>query len=318
MASKSREREAQERLIDLRLRASIASTGYQEVGEYGLSPEGIERQKNQREFDALRALEAAEAEVQRKADPYFAQTAATWSKPVPELMQMKKYAGALLLDVAGSLPLTDKPIDSAKAQSTYSDFVALMQSKNQVLSLAGQQKLILYMGVNSESVHVSNGTEFSVAVDTLTCWVRALDRLLDLGAFGDEYAALEDEPQSEPDQTADDLKAAAEDEWSKFPLWHAWEESLSTGFGIKLTDRIKRIVCDEFVRANLSPYVAESFNEVRRRLVAREIFPARPDGEPALTLDERMSAATENYNFNDPRQKAAWAHEMGRLKAILS
>lgn len=164
------------------------------------------------------------------------------------------------------------------------------------------------------------GVEYRVKSDDINTWIAADRRLVELSAYSDAERAelLEEDVVSSVEQSADELKAAAEQEWSKFPLWHAWEESLESGFGIKdLTDRIRRIVCDEFTRANLSPYAAESFNEIRRRLVAREIFPARPDGEPALTLDERMAAATENYNLSDPVQKKAWCHEMGRLRALL-
>ena len=321
MASKQKLAEAREAIANLKLRAAIQSTNYEVTGEGNFFKSNDSGAGDQKLWDSLKNEETAEIESKRKSNPHFANLSKMWSKPLDEILKMKSYAMPLLLDVDANFPL--KPadqIDYSKVESTVTDFLDVMQAKNQVLSQVGKNRLIAFVGIQSEGSHVIAGVSYNVDVTDINTWIRALNRLVDFGAFGDEYAALpEAETQAAPveESSADDLKAAAEEEWSKFPLWHAWEKSLESGFGIKLTDRIRRIFCDEFVRANLSPYAAESFNEIRRRLVAREIFPTRPDGEPALTLDERMAAATENYNFQDPAQKRAWAHEMGRLKAIL-
>lgn len=315
MPSKSKEREAEEKLADLKLRASLAATNYEVNTGFHLTQAQIERQKNEAEFRALQQEEAEQLDRQRKNQPAFKVIAQQWSKPVDVL---QRTAGMLLPDVATELPMTDKPIGDV--EKTFNDFLDLARSRNIVFSADGQNRLILYTACASRGNHVIDGVSYHPALDKLDCWIAADRRLVELSAYSDAERAelLEEDVVSSVEQSADELKAAAEQEWSKFPLWHAWEESLESGFGIKdLTDRIRRIVCDEFVRANLSPYVAESFNEIRRRLVAREIFPARPDGEPALTLDERMAAATENYDLSNPVQKKAWCHEMGRLRALL-
>jgi hypothetical protein len=319
MASQQKITQAREQVENFRLRAAIragAPTGGDEIFRSNDSGAG-----DQKLWDALRAGEAVEIENQRKSKPHFANLATMWSKPLAEILKMKSYAMPLLLDVDAGLPLkpADK-IDYSKVESTVNDFLSLMQAKNQALSTTGQNRLVTYVSVQTEGSHVIAGVSYDVDVTDINTWIRALNRLVDFGAFGDEYAALlEDAPQSEPveESSAADLKTAAEEEWSQFPLFHAWEQSLESGFGIKLNDSYRRIVCDEFVRANLSPYAADSYNKIRQILVARERFPARPDGEPALTLDERMALATENYILSDPIQKKAWCHEMGRLRAIL-
>lgn len=321
----SKQQLAREAIANLALRAAIQSTNYEVTGEYGLSPEGIERQKRQREFDAMRAEEAASQKQEQLNSPYIKTLRAQWRKPLATIMHDKTYSMGLFLDPLADLPMTSNPTESdfSKAEQIITqDLDDVLESRGVVLSNQGKLRTLCYGGLQSDAVTVTNGILYRGAVGTLQYWIACVNRLAELDIYDEsEYAALpEAERQTEPVEesaSADDLKAVAEEEWSKFPLWHAWEDSLLAGFGIKLNDRVRRIVCDEFVRANLSPYVAESFNEIRRRLVAREIFPTRPNGEPALTLDERMAAATENYDLSNPVQKKAWCHEIGRLKAIL-
>jgi hypothetical protein len=311
--SKQREAIAAERLADLKLKAALASTNYQVTSEYGKSNDTSTGDQNL--WNQLKAEEATEEQAKRKNQPAFKIMSQQWSRSVANLQET---SGTSLPDVAVELPMTDKPVGDV--QKAFNDFLDLARSRNIVFSRDGQNRLILYMGTMSRTSRTIEGVEYRVKSDDINTWIAADRRLVELSAYSDAERAelLEEDVVSSVEQSADELKAAAEQEWSKFPLWHAWEESLESGFGIKdLTDRIRRIVCDEFVRANLSPYVAESFNEIRRRLVAREIFPARPDGEPALTLDERMAAATENYDLSNPVQKKAWCHEMGRLRALL-
>jgi len=317
MPSKQKEAQVAERLADLRLRASIAGTGHEVTSGFHLTQAQIEAAKNQKEWDELKRQDLVEAENQRRQEPAFKFQTEQWSRPIETL---KATRGLLLPDVAANLPVTDRAMDTAKIQTAYEDLLAVMQTRGQVLSASGKQRFLLYVSVQAGATQVKGGKEYRLAADDINCLIACLNRMIDLGAFeSDEYAALlEDDSQSEPvEQSADELRAAAEEEWSKFPLWHSWEQSLESGFGIKLTDSYRRIVCGEFERANLSPYAAESYNEIRRRLVARERFPTRPSGEPALTVDERMAALTENYDLRNPVQKRAWCHEIGRLRSVL-
>lgn len=311
--SKQKELLAREAIETLKLRAAIQSTNYEVVGEYGRSNDS--GQGDQKLWLQLKAEEQQEQKQARKNQPAFKILSAQWSKPIAELIRT---AGMLLPDVGAELPMTDKLI-VGDVQKTLDNLVDLQKSRCVVYSRDGLNRLISYTGCAARCSQVIDGVSYHPALDTLDCWLAADRRLVELGAYGENERAelLVDEQPQRVEQSAEDLKAAAEQEWSKFPLWHAWEKSLESGFGIKLTDSYRRIVCGEFERANLSPYAADSYNEIRRRLVARERFPTRPDGEPALTLDERMALAVDNYNFNDPRQKAAYCHEMGRLRAIL-
>jgi hypothetical protein len=317
MPSKQKEAQVAERLGVSRLNASIAGTGHEVTSGFHMTQAQLEAQKNQKEWDALRAEEADQLEAQRKNSKPFKFQTEQWSRPIETL---KATRGLLLPDVAANLPITDRAMDTAKIQTAYEDLLSVMQTRGQVLSASGKQRFLLYVSVQAGATQVTDGKEYRLAADDINCLIACLNRMIDLGAFeSDEYAALlEDDSQPEPiEQSADDLRELAEEEWSRFPLWHSWEQSLESGFGIKLTDSYRRIVCGEFERANLSPYAAESYNEICRRLVARERFPTRPSGEPALTVDERMAALTENYDLRNPVQKRAWCHEIGRLRSVL-
>lgn len=315
--SKARELQSRERLEDLKLRSAIAATGYAVTSDFHPTREQLERQAHEAEFRAMQAEEAAEIEAARRKQPAFLVMSQQWNRPVDELIRT---VGTLLPDIGAAelLPLTDQPVGDVS--QTYADFRDLLKSRSIALSREGFNRLVTYMNVASRTSQIKDGQELHVAADTIDAWILADRRLCELSETyaNQERAELLEESKPEPvNETADDLRAAAEQEWSKFPLWHAWEESLLAGFGVRLQDSDRRRVCEEFVRANLSPYAADSYDTVRQMLVARERFPLRQNGEPALTVDERMAQLTENYNLSNPAERRAWCHEIGRLRAIL-
>jgi len=145
------------------------------------------------------------------------------------------------------------------------------------------------------------------------------NRLSSLGAVqeGVHFISPNPEPRHAPTELT--AREQCEAEWQNqlFTLFPAWEASLLKDFGIHLNDRQRRMVCDEFTRANLSPLVHESYNEIRRRMVRAKSFPLASNGLDALTVDESMAAAAEDFDFSDPRQKREWCLEMGRRRAVL-
>jgi hypothetical protein len=314
---KMKEAQPREQLADLRLKASLAATNYSVTSDFHQTPQQKLDAQHAAEFRELQMQEQAELEAARKKEPAFVLASQQWNRPSDDLV---RNVGTLTPDFGAAelLPLTDQPIGDIT--KTFADFKDLIQSRGIALTRSGINRLVTYMNLASRSVIVKNGVEHRVACDQLQAWVLADRRLCDLSDTyaTEERAELIPEEASAPAQTsADDLRAAAEEKWSRFPLWHAWEQSLSDGFNVKLSDNDRRRVCDMFVSANLSPYAAESYNTVRQMLVARERFPLRPNGEPALTVDERMAQLTENYNLSNPAERRAWCHEIGRLKAIL-
>jgi hypothetical protein len=147
------------------------------------------------------------------------------------------------------------------------------------------------------------------------------NRLSSLGAVqeGVHFISPNPEPQRDARPTELTAREQCEADWLSqlYSLFPAWEESLLQDFGIRLNDRQRRMVCDEFTRANLSPLVHESYNEIRRRMVRAKSFPLASNGLDALTVDESWAAAAEDFDFSDPRQKREWCLEMGRRRSLL-
>jgi len=145
-------------------------------------------------------------------------------------------------------------------------------------------------------------------------------RLESLGLVkeGTHYTAVRQPRQEPTPETLTDREQCEADWLSQlYSLFPAWEESLLKDFGIRLNDRQRRMVCDEFTRANLSPLCHESYNEIRRRMVRAKSFPLASNGLDALTVDESWAAAAEDFDFSDPRQKREWCLEMGRRRSLL-
>jgi len=151
-----------------------------------------------------------------------------------------------------------------------------------------------------------------------TVWARL--ESLGLVKEGTHYTG---KPQALPETTQEPQilndREQVEADWLSqlYSLFPAWEESLMKEFGVRLNDRYRRMVCDEFTRANLSPLVHESYNEIRRRMVRAHSFPLASNGLPCLTVDESMADLTEQYDLSDPQQKREWCLEMGRRRAVL-
>jgi hypothetical protein len=140
-----------------------------------------------------------------------------------------------------------------------------------------------------------------------------------LGLIREGLHKVSPEPQARREPQELTAREQCEADWLSqlYSLFPAWEESLLKDFGIRLNDRQRRMVCDEFTRANLSPLCHESYNEIRRRMVRAKSFPLASNGLDALTVDESMADAAEDFDFSDPRQKREWCLEMGRRRSLL-
>jgi hypothetical protein len=231
-----------------------------------------------------------------------------WRRPYDQIQYLDS---EVLFDQENNLPRAEAPIPPTPANNTlvenaYNVFIDSMGSTS-VLSSEGKRKLLLYAA--SQQIE-----DRRIILTSLLAWQTMLNRLASLGALDDDYASIPEEKIEQPKLS---VREEAEAEWHRLLLFPQWVEQVRRDYGIRLDDRVKRIVCDEFVRMNLSPHVHESYNIIRRALVARQIFPKASNGLPALTVDERMAELTERYDFNDSSQRREWASEMGRLRAAL-
>jgi hypothetical protein len=234
--SKARDVQAREQLENIRLRAAIQGTNYEVTGEYGLSPEGIERQKNQRDFDALRAEEAASQRQAQQSAPYMRTLRSQWRKPLATIMHEKKFAMALYLDPSAGLPQTSIPADAdffKVEQIITRDLDDVLESRGIILSGQGKLRTLCYGGLQSDTVTVTNGIPYRGAVSTLQYWIACVNRLAELDAYDEsEYAAL---PESQPEtaepveETAELLREAADSQWLRIfgDTYRQWLASLA-------------------------------------------------------------------------------------------
>ena len=309
--SKSKVRETEERLADLRLRTSIAATNYEVTSAFHLTPQQLEAQRNAAEFRALQAEEAAEVEAQRKNQPAFKLISQQWAKPIDALQS----TSGLLPDVTAELPMTDKPVGNV--QQTFENFLDLQKSRNIVYSSDGLARLVCYCEVMSRSSRVINGVTYRPASDTLDCWIAADRRLVELSAYGDmERAELIDEPQPEvtAELNANELAELASAEFSRLwgAVWEQWLVSLKTHFQFVPTEAQKIAALKYFERTNMGD--PQVWNNCRIALSKSGVFPNLLTAEDILCL--KMDGRDWDFSRADHRAEFARARnqtEFGTL-----
>jgi hypothetical protein len=236
MATKQKEQLAREAIANFKLRAAIQSTNYEVTGEgnFFKSSDWQEKEKNQREWDSLRAEEAAEQKQEQLNSPYMKTLRAQWRKPLATIMHEKTYAMGLFLDPTAELPTASNPADAdfSKAEHIINhDLDDVLESRGVILSRQGKFRTLIYGGLQSDAVTVVNGVEQRGAVGTLQYWIACVNRLAGLDAYDkSEYAALpEEERQPEPDLTAEALREAADSQWLRIfgQTYRQWLASLA-------------------------------------------------------------------------------------------
>jgi hypothetical protein len=302
--SKQKEAQVAERLADLRLRASIAGTGHEVTSGFHLTQAQLEAQKNAAEFRQMQQEEAELLEQQRRERPAFKLISSYWSKPLAEL---QKTAGQSLPDVEFSPPMTDQPI-TVNLQEVFNDFLAVLKSRDQVLSRDGQNRLILYCGIQSGVTRTVDGVTYRPDVSKVDSYVKALNRLVELNAFDEsEYAALlEDEPQPEPvEQSADDLRELAGGEFVRLwgNVWSQWLVSLKTHFNFEPSEAQKIAALRYFENANMGD--PQVWNNCRIALSKSGVFPNLLTQEDILCL--KMDGKDWDFSRADHRAEFARA-----------
>jgi hypothetical protein len=233
--SKQKELQAREMVANLKLRASLAATNHEVTTGFHLTQEQIERQKNEAEFRALQAEEAAEQRQAQQNSPYNKTLRSQWRKPLATIMQEKTYSMALFLDPLAELPTTSNPADAdfSKAQKIIeNDLDDVLESKGIVLSSQGKLRTLIYGGLQSEATTVVNGISHQAATSSLQYWIACVNRLAEIDAYDEsEYAALViEERQSEPvEESAEELREQADSQWLRIfgETYRQWIVSLA-------------------------------------------------------------------------------------------
>jgi hypothetical protein len=305
MPSKSKEREAQEKLVDLRLRANLAFAENESIGAFGRTNDSLAG--DQKLWDQLKAEDLVEQERARKNQPAFKLMHDQWSRSIAELR-----TSILLPDVGAELPLTDKPLGSV--QKAFDDFKEVLSTRGQVLSKDGETRLIKYVGNLNNTSRVVDGVTYRVACDNLNTWIQALNRLIDLNAFSEgEYTAIE-ERQPEPveessveEPSADDLLHQANAGWFAMfdATWNAWLKSLDQDPWNFVPDEAQKLAALKMLQQfGTTP---DSWDRTRRALgrsgvwpnlaTAHEVLAEKVDaGEFRLDTVEGRAAYTRAHN----------------------
>jgi len=279
---------AQAELIDLRLNAALAPS--RSAGVFGLSPEGEERARHQREFSEMQAEEARDERKKTMASPYFKTLRDQYSKSVAELMKIKTYAISTLFDPSCDLPLAEVgSIDFNKAEENYKELIPILETQGITLSETAAQKVLVYLAVNGECTRVIDGKSYQVDGSQMTAFVRAARRLNELGVFtADEYVeVLPQEPTVEPfDPPADDMLQRAHAQFFQMfeETWNAWLQSLRDYFGLELTLAQKEKALTLLERLGCAP---TAWDECRITLSKANIIPYSLT--PLEILGERYS-----------------------------
>jgi len=303
------EREAERTIAALKLKAAIAATNHEVTSAYHLTAEQLERQKNQKEWDALRAEEASQLDAQRKQAPAFLFQASQWSR---DLETLKATRGILIPDAPANLPITDRAMDTAKIRTAYEDLLAVMQSRGQVLSATGKQRFTLYVSVQAAVTQVIDGKEFHLAADDINGLIACLNRMLDLNVFGDEYAALIPE-ESQPEaveQTSDELREEASSQWMRIfrPVWEQWIASLAQAPWNFTPDEDQKYAALRYLEQR-GTGDALAFDNCRIAMSNAGIFPN------LLTADDVLCAKLDagEWDLSTPAGRAAYARAKNQI-----
>jgi hypothetical protein len=133
--------------------------------------------------------------------------------------------------------------------------------------------------------------------------------------LSEDYAAVDPLPPTP--EPAVESRARAEADWDRLVLFGDWLKQLWSDYGVTLSDTQKKLAVDYLVTLNLSPLIHESWNIIRRRMVAAHQFPLAASGYPALTIDERFASMVEDFDLSTPEGRRHYASEMGRLKSVM-
>ena len=295
-----------------------------------------ETQKNQAEFDAIKAQHDAEfINVEVESTPYeFAQTGqATKQIEVPrkpyedktgitglrqiwakEPAEIQTLAGdftnpvnkARMIDPSVRFPTTSTPIELTDEDATkiVEKAQAFLSSKH--LSEADRNRVALFA-----SVHVESNSLINAADPAL--FQIAYDRLVELGCI----TAQAQTTTSEPEPSADQLATEADSNYRDvaLPLLSSWRSSLHANWGIELNDRLRDIAVDIMERHNLNPTLYESYDFVRIQMANRKLIRTdkTADGRP-LTRSEFVADAIDRNNIDLSRpENKRWFMEQQDL-----